>query len=202
MRTATSDPVHGLFYYLPGSNTPTIRVPMECMGKLHCLPIACSKYHALSQDATAFLAHPGNMTVEELIYLRFAHTPIRKLAKMSTQVTGLPRKLHFCKMTNIQCHVCHEAKSTSNDYPPKSNTKYKTEDHMGKDFKTIGGHCYCSIFMLAKSRYVILQLHCDLTDFKSMFKQVIAKAGFTPKTIRCDGAGKYTSQELINWFVS
>eukprot|EP00961_Rhodomonas_salina_P024102 324259-Rhodomonas_salina.3 len=69
-----------------------------------------------------FLAHAGNLSIEEVFHLRMAHTPIKKLAALNGKVTGLPHNLNFLKLTNVLCACCREAKAKHNNYPDTSTT--------------------------------------------------------------------------------
>eukprot|EP00961_Rhodomonas_salina_P244857 3308959-Rhodomonas_salina.1 len=59
---------------------------------------------------------------------------------------------------------------------------------VGENWKSIGGYCYISIFIVKHSRYAITILHKDRSDFVGVVLRAISKAGFTPKRLRFDGA--------------
>ena len=70
---------------------------------------------------------------------------------------------------------------------------------MGQDWLTVDGNRYLSIFIIGRSRTAFTILHDNRRDFKSVVKQAFVRAGFTPKTIRCDGAGEYIKGELLSY---
>eukprot|EP00961_Rhodomonas_salina_P145510 1958215-Rhodomonas_salina.1 len=71
---------------------------------------------------------------------------------------------------------------------------------IGDKWTTMGGHHYISIFIIRRSRYAITILHKTLDDFPSILKQAFTKAGFTPRTILCDGAGEYICKRTLQFF--
>jgi len=71
-----------------------VSIPISRVGKLYSIPV----HRASHQDETAFNAVCGSMSLEELVHLRMAHTPITRLAAMSRLVHGLPRHLQFSKI--------------------------------------------------------------------------------------------------------
>eukprot|EP00961_Rhodomonas_salina_P193474 2611725-Rhodomonas_salina.1 len=71
---------------------------------------------------------------------------------------------------------------------------------IGKNWTSIGGYRYISVFIIKCSRYAITILHKDRADFVSILRRAIAKAGFTPKRVRCNGAGEYVSAKLMDFF--
>eukprot|EP00961_Rhodomonas_salina_P114027 1533886-Rhodomonas_salina.1 len=100
---------------------------------------------------------------------------------MSHLVDGLPRHLHFPKMLRVPCHLCDEAKAKRQPYADASTNEPTNED----DLMTC---------------YAITILHKDRADFVSILRRAIAKAGFTPKRVQCDGAGEYVSAKLMDFF--
>jgi len=70
---------------------------------------------------------------------------------------------------------------------------------MSKEYTTTGRHRYISIFAIARSLFVIVQLHCDSIDFVTMLQRVLAKAGFVPKCIRFDGTGEYVCKDHLQF---
>eukprot|EP00961_Rhodomonas_salina_P126304 1701235-Rhodomonas_salina.2 len=136
-----------------------------------------------------------------------AHVPIPKLAKMSLLVDGLQCHLHFPKELRVPCALCYEAKAKRQPFPDALETVYENEDDLmtwdlidvGEDWMLIGGFRYISVFIVKHSRYAITILHKDRADFVGMLCKAIAKAGFTPKRIRCDSAGEYVSGKLAEF---
>ena len=153
------------------------------------------------RDDTALNAVCGTMSLEELMHLRMAHTPIAILAAMSRLVFGLPRHLQFSKILRLPCDCCQEAKAKRPHYPHATTTVAEHKDDvmtwdlidMGEDWKTMRDNCYISIFIIKRSRFAISILHKDRSDIKSVVLRAFAKAGFTPKTLRSDGAGELIS---------
>ena len=199
----------GLFFFGPNSNSWTAKVNMTEHGKLRGLPLAdsSSKRDDPDQDHAHFSAKVGNMSLEELFHLRMGHASLGKLAALNDKVHGLPRMLHMSKLLHLPCACCDEAKAKRQNYPPASQTVYKNEDDimtwdlfdMGQDWLTVDGNRYLSIFIIGRSRTAFTILHDSRRDFKSVVKQAFVRAGFTPKTIRCDGAGEYIKGELYSY---
>mmetsp|Transcript_62060 Transcript_62060/g.128459 ORF Transcript_62060/g.128459 Transcript_62060/m.128459 type:complete len:405 (-) Transcript_62060:2033-3247(-) len=148
------------------------------------------------------------MSLEELVHLRMAHTPIAKLASMSRLVNGLPCHLQFSKVLRLPCYCCQEAKAKRPNYPHATTTCAENEDDlmtwdlidMGEDWKTMRDNRYVLIFIIKKSLFAISILHKGRHDIQSVLLRAFAKAGFTPKKLRSDGAGEYISEELQAFF--
>mmetsp|Transcript_61726 Transcript_61726/g.127532 ORF Transcript_61726/g.127532 Transcript_61726/m.127532 type:complete len:383 (+) Transcript_61726:3261-4409(+) len=149
------------------------------------------------------------MTLEELFHIRMAHTPLNKLAAMSHQVTGIPRPLQFREALSFPCSTCTEAKCVKQHAPPASTTVSHNEADLvtwdmidlGDKYTTIRGNSYISLFIIHSSSYAITILHKDRTDFRSVLLRAFAKMGFTPKTVRSDGAAEYLDEKLAQFFV-
>eukprot|EP00961_Rhodomonas_salina_P110978 1493211-Rhodomonas_salina.1 len=90
---------------------------------------------------------------------------------MSHLVDGLPHHLHFPKALRVPCALCDEAKAKGQPFPDASTTHW----------------------------YAITILHKDRADFVGVLRKAIAKAGFTPKRIRCDSAGEYVGGKLAEF---
>eukprot|EP00961_Rhodomonas_salina_P168507 2271338-Rhodomonas_salina.1 len=116
---------------------------------------------------------------------------------MSHLVDGLQCHLHFPKALRVLCALCNEAKANRQPFPDASTMQYENEDdlmtwdlvYVGENWNSIGGF----------SRYAITILHKDHADFVVVLCKAIAKAGFTPKRIQCDGAGEYISGKLAEF---
>eukprot|EP00961_Rhodomonas_salina_P267345 3612388-Rhodomonas_salina.1 len=106
----------GLFLYEATKSSAIARVPLGVVGKLRTLPVTDD------QPSTCFHARCGTMSLEELIHECMAHESIPKLASMSTQVSGLPRPLHFAKVLRLPCALCNAAKAKRQNYPDASTT--------------------------------------------------------------------------------
>mmetsp|Transcript_62736 Transcript_62736/g.130406 ORF Transcript_62736/g.130406 Transcript_62736/m.130406 type:complete len:174 (-) Transcript_62736:1189-1710(-) len=164
---------------------------------------------ASPQPQYAFNATCGSMSLEELFHLRMAHTPIPNLAKMSRLVKGTPRCLQFTKLLRFLCGVCQEAKAKCQPYPPASTHVSSHEDdlmtwdsfNMGESYSSLGGNRSVSVFVIHSSSYAITLLHKDRTfpTMKRLLVRAFARAGFTPKKVRHDGAGEYVSEQLQEW---
>eukprot|EP00961_Rhodomonas_salina_P297523 3937283-Rhodomonas_salina.1 len=102
---------------------------------------------------------------------------------MSHLVDGLPchGHRHFPKALRVQCALCDEAKAKHQPFPDASTTQY------------------ILVFIVHHSLYAITILHKDSTDFVGVLRKAIAKAGFTPKHIQCDGAGEYVGGKLAEF---
>eukprot|EP00961_Rhodomonas_salina_P170370 2296729-Rhodomonas_salina.1 len=114
----------------------------------------------------------------------------------------------FPKMLRVPCHHCNEAKAKRQPYAYASTNELTNENDLmtwdlidiGKNWTSIGGYHYISVFIIKRSRYAITILHKDRADFVSILRRAIAKAGFTPKRVRCNGAGEYVSAKLMDFF--
>jgi len=105
--------------------------------------------------------------------------------------------------------VCQEAKAKRQPFPPASTNQSTREDDlitwdsfdMGSAHISMGGNRYVLVFVIHSSRYAITLLHKD-SNFETMKRLLIrafARACFTPKRVRHDGAGEYVSEQLTNW---
>eukprot|EP00961_Rhodomonas_salina_P215013 2904075-Rhodomonas_salina.1 len=105
---------------------------------------------------------------------------------MSSKVKGLPRSLSFHSALRFPCGCCAEAKAKRQPYLPASETQSRHEDDlMTWDMFDMGEK---HLFLSAG-----LQSHCFTLI------RAFARAGFTPKRVRHDGAGEYISGELEKW---
>eukprot|EP00286_Rhodomonas_abbreviata_P021100 CAMPEP_0181305828 /NCGR_PEP_ID=MMETSP1101-20121128/9952_1 /TAXON_ID=46948 /ORGANISM="Rhodomonas abbreviata, Strain Caron Lab Isolate" /LENGTH=1956 /DNA_ID=CAMNT_0023411799 /DNA_START=677 /DNA_END=6547 /DNA_ORIENTATION=+ len=179
-------------------------IPMSRVGRLHDLPV---HEHALP-ETTAFLGSNSNLSLEELFHMRMAHTPVPKLAQMSRQVEGVPRHLQCARALRFPCATGQHAKAIRQNYPDASTRVSNSNDaliswdliDLGENFTTIGGNRYLSLFIIERSRFAITILHKDRSDFKQTLQRAFAKAGFTPKVVRSDGAAEYLTPELDKFF--
>eukprot|EP00961_Rhodomonas_salina_P182310 2461144-Rhodomonas_salina.1 len=76
------------------------------------------------------LANGGNLTLEELVHLHMAHTPIARCAQMSRKVKGLPHSLSFHCALRFPCGCCAEAKAKRQPYPQASETQSSSEEDL------------------------------------------------------------------------
>jgi len=205
-------------HHLVADNHP-VKLPISKIGRLYLLPVfwmgatppSTTWQSALASSPVecSFNATCGSMSLEELFHLRMAHTPIPKLAKMSRLVKGTPRCLHFNKLLRFPCGLCQEAKAKRQPYPPASTNVSTREDDlmtwdsfdMGSTHTSLGGNRYVSVFIIHRSRYAITLLHKDRSfdTMKRLLVRAFARAGFTPRRVRHDGAGEYVSEELTAW---
>mmetsp|Transcript_57331 Transcript_57331/g.117328 ORF Transcript_57331/g.117328 Transcript_57331/m.117328 type:complete len:1978 (-) Transcript_57331:6636-12569(-) len=205
-------------HHLVAAHHP-VKLPVAKIGRLYLLPIYWSGATPPSTTWQAALAslpvdcsfntNCGSMSLEELFHLRMAHTPIPKLAQMSRHVKGIPRCLHFTKHLRFPCGLCQEAKAKRQPYPQASTNVSTHEDDlmtwdsfdMGSKHTSLGGNRYVSVFVIHRSRYAITLLHKDRSfeTMKRLLIRAFARAGFTPKRVRHDGAGEYVSEELTTW---
>lgn len=203
-------------FRMAGSDQP-VSLPVAKIGSLYLLPVDWAGaptpptpwQRELDFDVEfSFLAN-CNMTLEELVHLRMAHTPIARCAQMSRKVKGLPRSLNFHRALRFPCGCCQEAKAIRQPFPPASNTMSRREDDlmcwdmfdMGEKHLSLSGNRYVSVFVVHRSRYAIVLLHKDRTfeTMKSLLIRAFARAGFTPKRVRHDGAGEYINKDLEKW---
>eukprot|EP00286_Rhodomonas_abbreviata_P028108 CAMPEP_0181313458 /NCGR_PEP_ID=MMETSP1101-20121128/14257_1 /TAXON_ID=46948 /ORGANISM="Rhodomonas abbreviata, Strain Caron Lab Isolate" /LENGTH=1511 /DNA_ID=CAMNT_0023420409 /DNA_START=376 /DNA_END=4908 /DNA_ORIENTATION=+ len=196
-----------------------VKLPVAKIGRLYLLPIFWKGaappptpwQAALTSSPTEFSFHSncGSMSLEELFHLRMAHTPVPRLAAMSRLVKGVPRCLHMNKVLRFPCGICQEAKAVRQPYPPASTHTSTHENDlitwdsfdMGNQHLSMGGNRYVSVFVIHRSRYAITVLHKDrkFDTMKKILIRAFARAGFTPKRVRHDGAGEYVSEELTAW---
>jgi len=201
------------------ANDEPVKLPVTKIGRLYLLPIFWKGatppptpwQAALTSSPTefSFNASVGSMSLEELFHLRMAHTPIPRLANMSRLVKGVPRCLHQNKVLRFPCGICQEAKAIRQPYPAASTNTSTHEDDlitwdsfdMGSQHLSMGRNRYISVFVVHRSRYAITVLHSDSTfsTMKRILIRAFARAGFTPKRVRHDGAGEYMSEELTAW---
>mmetsp|Transcript_68603 Transcript_68603/g.143115 ORF Transcript_68603/g.143115 Transcript_68603/m.143115 type:complete len:1720 (-) Transcript_68603:7252-12411(-) len=196
-----------------------VKLPVAKIGRLYLLPIhwrgadapATPWQAALHATPTeySFNCNCGTMSLEELMHLRIAHTPVPKLSVMSRLVSGLPRGLHFNKIIRFPCGHCQEAKAKRQPYPAASTSVSTRESDlmtwdsfdMGDKHPSLGGNRYVSVFVIHRSRFAITLLHKDRSfeTMKGLLIRAFARAGFTPKRVRHDGAGEYISTEITEW---
>lgn len=137
-----------------------------------------------------------------------AHTPIPRLAQMSTQVTGIPRHLQFARALRFPCSTCQHTKAVCQTYPEASEHIRDENDpliswdliDLGKHFTTIGGNQYLSLFIIHHTRFAITILHKDRTDFKQTLQRALAIAGFMPRFMHSDGTGEHLTPEVQAFF--
>eukprot|EP00961_Rhodomonas_salina_P216591 2925813-Rhodomonas_salina.3 len=128
---------------------------------------------------------------------------------MSRKVKGLPRSLSFHSALRFPCGCCAEAKAKRQPYLPASETQSRHEDdlmtwdmfYMGEKHLSLSCNRYILVFLIHSSLFAITLLHKDSTleTTKSLLIRAFARAGFTPKRVRHDGAEEYISGELEKW---
>ena len=136
----------------------------------------------------------------ELWHLRLNHAHPSKVAKLSRRCIGIRHPLADVRNP---CHSCMDNNATRNDAPPSSTTEREGVWHvdlmdLGPEALSLGGHRYVSIFTIAKSRFVYIELHSTKDEFPQVLERVFARAGKHPKILRTDGAGEYFSPAANN----
>eukprot|EP00961_Rhodomonas_salina_P192907 2602986-Rhodomonas_salina.3 len=139
--------------------TEPVSLPVAKIGSLYLLPVywPCAPIpdtpwqRELDVDVQfSMLANCGNLTLEELVHLHMAHTPIQRCAHMSCKVKGLPRSLSFHHALCFPCCCCAEAKAKRQPYQPASETQSRHEDDlmtwdmfdMGEKHLSLSGNRY------------------------------------------------------------
>jgi hypothetical protein len=69
--------------------------------------------------------------------------------------------------------------------------------------ESIGGHRYCTVIVMRKSRYVFIFLHKTKDEIQAVWTKCLNTLGdkHKLKTVRCDGAGEYISQKFRSWML-
>lgn len=119
-------------------------------------------------------------------------------------LSGLGLGLRLRDFPFTPCHVCREANATRLNRPPASETVYATEDSvmsmdmfdLGESCRTTGGNRYVLIFVVARSRYIHVELLQNKSDSFQAFKRATTRLGFKPKDLRCDNALEFISDEF------
>ena len=110
-------------------NTTALVLPAEQQNATWGLPLQrvnnvyflCENDAHSPPPAPAYQAARFNrLTLEELMHLRFNHTPVEKLVKLNGQVRGLPRPLRHTKHTHLPCGTCSQAKSVKSPFQDAS----------------------------------------------------------------------------------
>eukprot|EP00961_Rhodomonas_salina_P094100 1266228-Rhodomonas_salina.4 len=126
-------------------------------------PCPASKASLITR-AMSFLA--GNMSLEELMHLRMSHAHTGKLVEQSKRVNA-------------------DAKATSNNYPPATETWADGPDlwnldmfYMDEEFTTIHGNHYATMIVIVKLQFAMLYLHknCKSVTVKSILQQAFSRA--------------------------
>ena len=193
-------------------NTTALVLPAEQQNATWGLPLQrvnnvyflCENDAHSPPPAPAYQAARFNrLTLEELMHLRFNHTPVEKLVKLNCQVRGLPRPLRHTKHTHLPCGTCSQAKSVKSPFQDASQNDDRDLWHwdmldMGENHKTLNGNRYATFFVIRKTRFVMLFLHASKSagTVLSLMHRARAKAGYWPAYMRSDGAPEYHSPQI------
>ena len=139
------------------------------------------------------------LTPGELWHLRLCHAHPSKLAKLSHNCVGMKQPL---AEHSHPCHICHEAKATRQDFP--KHIDHSDDDDiltmdlvdMGKDNITPAGFKYMTIFVVVRTRFVMVFCHKSRKDLPKVLRKAFARLGRYPRILRSDGAWEYDSAEV------
>ena len=140
-----------------------------------------------------------SLTTFELWHLRLCHAGASKIAKLSANCIGIAKKL---AKQRHPCHVCQEAKATKQPYPEHAD--HSNDDDilcfdqvfMGKTQPSKAGHRYMTIFVVARTRYVMVFFHKTREETATIIKRAFTRLGRYPRILRCDGAWEYDTQAI------
>ena len=162
-----------------------------------------TKGYIFHQDTAYAGTHVGKMRADELWHRRLMHMSYGKLKRASTM--NLPGMPSF-KVHDYPCHTCMDANAKRANRKPVSgrdtcDAQFDLFD-MSK-CESIGGHRYCTVIVMRKSRFVFIFLHKTKDEIQAVWTKCINTLGpkHTLKTVRCDGAGEYISQKFRTWML-
>ena len=113
---------------LPGDGAKALSVPAKDYHPSPGIPLIEDQNVFYLMHTTEDTPAPGvayhsyyNITLEELMHLRFNHAPVSRLAYLNGNVRGLPHPLKVSK-NRLPCphHTCEEANATHNNFPDPS----------------------------------------------------------------------------------
>ena len=70
---------------------------------------------------------------------------------------------------------------------------------MGADCTTTSGGRYIFVFVIARSRYTLVEVTDKKSNAFACFKRVCARVGYMPKILRHDNAGEHISSEFLRF---
>eukprot|EP00961_Rhodomonas_salina_P157749 2123537-Rhodomonas_salina.1 len=131
---------------------------------------------------------------------------------MAGKVRGMPRPVRIACATKVNCTHCYEANAVRQDYPTASDLPLTAETElwqwdmldMGKNYATINGNSYATIFLVKRTRFLMVFLHASKTGatIAGLMSKVRAKVGSWPMTMRSDGAAEYDSPKVRALFTA
>ena len=171
-----------------------ISFPLKEHHGLFMLPF----YRSFMTEFAGLVSHQLRaLTESEVWHRRLCHASAHKIAKLSENCVGIK---HCIAEHSHPCHVCHEAKATKQDLPPASDHS-EDEDTLCADSvdfgtETLQKNRYMTIFVVLKTRYVMIFLHKSKNEFPALLRKALAQLGRSPKILRADGAGENCSDEV------
>ncbi len=110
------------------------------------------------------------------------------------------------KIHDYPCHTCMDTNVKRTNRKPISDrdtcdAQFDLFD-MNK-CESIGGHRYCTVIVIHKSRYVFIFLHKTKDEIQTVWTKFLNTLGdkHKLKTVRYDGAGEYVSQKYRSWML-
>jgi hypothetical protein len=156
-------------------------------------------FQAKNSSSVASRPHQLRALMEsELRHHRLNHAHPTKLAKLSCNCIGITHPLPDVRHP---CHLCQDSNATRNDAPPPSTADHEGVWHvdvmdLGDKHTSMAGYRYISIFTIAKSRFVIIELHKTNDAFLPAIQRAITCVGQKPTMLRSDCAGKYFAEPV------
>jgi hypothetical protein len=148
------------------------------------------------QDTTYVGTHVGKMRTNELWHRRLMHMSYVKLKRGST--VSLPGMPSF-KIHDYPCHTCMDTNAKRANRKPVSerdtcDAQFDLFD-MSK-CESIGGHRYCTVIVICKSRYVFIFLHKTKGEIQSVWTKCLNTLGD-----KYFNAVQYPSRSAPEWVV-
>lgn len=144
------------------------------------------------------------LTPLETWHFRMNHAHPSKLAVLSRHCIGIKQPLADVRNP---CHSCQDSNATRNVAPPPSLRDAAGVWNvdlldMGEDHLSLAGFRYISIFVIASSRFMYIELHKTKDGFLEVLQRVFARAGCKPKILRSDNAGEYFTEPVNRFLLS
>eukprot|EP00961_Rhodomonas_salina_P190240 2566709-Rhodomonas_salina.1 len=112
----------------------------------------------------------SHLMYEEVLHSSF-HCPLELLARMAAKVCGMPCPVRVACATKVNCSHCYEANTVLQDYPTASDSRLTAETElwqwdmldMGENYATTNGNSYSTIFLVKRTRFLMVFLHASKT---------------------------------------
>jgi hypothetical protein len=143
------------------------------------------------------------LTELEVWHIRLNHAHPSKLAQLSRNCIGIKHPLPDVRHP---CHSCQDANATRSDAPPPSTADHTGVWHvdvmdLGANHLSLSGYRYISVFTVATSRLMCIELHKTKDEFLPAIQRAITRVGHMPTILRSDGAGEYFTEPVNRYLL-